>query len=55
MFIFLCSADHEQDWQPYYQVDLYTAIYIYIICHDHKYYQHIIIIITVSALLLPIL
>ena len=28
---FLCSADHEQDWQPY-PVDRYTAI-----CDDHTY------------------
>ena len=27
--IFLCSADHEQDWQPY-PVDPYSAI-----CDDH--------------------
>ena len=27
---FLCSADHEQDWQPY-PVDPYSAI----ICDDH--------------------
>ena len=28
---FPCSADHEQDWQPY-PVDPYSAI-----CDDHKY------------------
>ena len=28
---FPCSADHEQDWQPY-PVDPYSAI-----CHDHTY------------------
>ena len=28
---FPCSADHEQDWQPY-MVDPYSAI-----CDDHKY------------------
>ena len=28
---FLCSADHEQDWQPY-PVDRYSAI-----CDDHTY------------------
>ena len=28
---FPCSADHEQDWQPY-PVDLYSAI-----CDDHTY------------------
>ena len=30
---FLCSADHEQDWQPY-QVDPYSAI-----CDDNTYIQ----------------
>ena len=29
IFIFPCSADHEQDWQPY-PVDPYS-----IICDDH--------------------
>ena len=29
--IFSCSADHEQDWQPY-PVDPYSAI-----CDDHTY------------------
>ena len=28
---FSCSADHEQDWQPY-MVDPYSAL-----CYDHKY------------------
>ena len=28
---FVCSADHEQDWQPY-PVDPYSAI-----CDDHTY------------------
>ena len=28
---FYCSADHEQDWQPY-PVDPYSAI-----CDDHTY------------------
>ena len=28
---FLCSADHDQDWQPY-PVDPYSAI-----CDDHTY------------------
>ena len=32
---FPCSADHEQDWQPY-PVDPYSAI-----CDDHTY-KHII-------------
>ena len=31
IFICLCSADHEQDWQPY-PVDPYSAI-----CDDHTY------------------
>ena len=30
-FFFPCSADHEQDWQPY-PVDPYSAI-----CDDHTY------------------
>ena len=30
---FPCSADHEQDWQPYPPVDPYSAI----ICDDHTY------------------
>ena len=30
-FYFPCSADHEQDWQPY-PVDPYSAI-----CDDHTY------------------
>ena len=29
--LFSCSADHEQDWQPY-PVDPYSAI-----CDDHTY------------------
>ena len=29
---FPCSADHEQDWQPSYPVDLYSAV-----CDDHTY------------------
>ena len=31
---FPCSADHEQDWQPY-PVDPYSAI-----CDDHTYILH---------------
>ena len=31
---FPCSADHEQDWQPY-PVDPYSAI-----CDDHTYIQY---------------
>ena len=32
---FSCSADHEQDWQPY-PVDPYSAI----ICDEHTYILH---------------
>ena len=32
---FACSADHEQDWQPY-PVDPYSAI-----CDDHTYLEYI--------------
>ena len=32
---FPCSADHEQDWQPY-PVDPYSAI----ICDDHTWYNN---------------
>ena len=28
---FPCLADHEQDWQHYYPVDLYFAMYVMII------------------------
>ena len=31
---FPCSADHEQDWQPY-PVDPYSAI-----CDDHTYFYY---------------
>ena len=40
---FSCSADHEQDWQPY-PVDLYSAI-----CDDHAYIHTYI-----TVLLLPL-
>ena len=40
---FPCSADHEQDWQPY-PVDPYSAI-----CDDHTYI-HTYIFITFSVL-----
>ena len=33
-YYFPCSADHEQDWQPY-PVDPYSAI-----CDDHTYIRH---------------
>ena len=33
---FPCSADHEQDWQPY-PVDPYSAI----ICDDHTYISYV--------------
>ena len=41
---FPCSADHEQDWQPY-PVDPYSAIcddhtYIHTYIHDHKFYLY---------------
>ena len=32
---FSCSADHEQDWQPY-PVDVYSVIS----CDDHTYIIH---------------
>ena len=35
---FPCSADHEQDWQPY-PVDPYSAI-----CDDHTYHQGIVVV-----------
>ena len=35
---FPCSADHEQDWQPY-PVDPYSAI-----CDDHTYILYKVII-----------
>ena len=40
---FPCSAEHEQDWQPY-PVDPYSAI-----CHDHTYINTYI----VDPMLLP--
>ena len=39
---FPCSADHEQDWQPY-PVDPYSAI-----CDDHTYI-HTYILLTLSS------
>ena len=33
------SADHEQDWQPYYPVDTYSAI----ICDDHTYLSEVFV------------
>ena len=33
--IFFCSANHEQDWQPY-PVDPYSC---YTVCDDHTYIQ----------------
>ena len=35
-YYFPCSADHEQDWQPY-PVEPYSAI----ICDDHTYILYI--------------
>ena len=46
---FPCSADHEQDWQPY-PVDPYSAI-----CDDHTYintYYHISININIFIVLI---
>ena len=43
-YYFPCSADHEQDWQPY-PVDPYSAI-----CDDHTYihtYIHVMTIVVV--------
>ena len=37
-YYFLCSADHEQDWQPY-RVDPYSAI-----CDDHTYIHTYILV-----------
>ena len=37
---FPCSADHEQDWQPY-PVDIYSAIYVMAVhrnIHIHTYF-----------------
>ena len=36
--IFPCAADHVQDWQPYYPVNAYSAIYM---C-DYTYIPYII-------------
>ena len=36
--IFSCSADHEQDWQPY-PVDPYSAI-----CDDHTYHNYFFVL-----------
>ena len=36
--MFPCSADHEQDWQPY-PVDPYSAI-----CDDHTYWYEVCIL-----------
>ena len=38
---FPCSADHEQDWQPY-PVDPYSAI-----CDDHTYIHTYILLCTI--------
>ena len=37
---FPCSADHEQDWQPY-PVDPYSAI-----CDDHTYIHTVLELVT---------
>ena len=39
---FLCSADHDQDWQPY-PVDPYSAIcddHTYVHTYIQRYFQH---------------
>ena len=41
---FPCSADHEQDWQPY-PVDPYSAI-----CDDHTYIHTYCILTTLIAM-----
>ena len=41
MFIFPCSADHKQDWQPY-PVDPYSGYSI--ICDGHTYEVHLYIL-----------
>ena len=43
--IFPCSADHEQDWQPY-PVDQYSAI-----CDDHTY-TPLIFLVAIAVCLL---
>ena len=40
---FPCSADHEQDWQPY-PVDPYSAI-----CDDHTYIHTYYIKLSISC------
>ena len=42
---FPCSADHEQDWQPY-PVDPYSAI-----CHDHTHIHNIRNLLVYSTIL----
>ena len=44
---FPCSADHEQDWQPY-PVDPYSAI-----CDDHTYIHTYCIVIEFTLACLP--
>ena len=45
---FSCSADHEQDWQPY-PVDPYSAI-----CDDHTYIHTLVAYNTVLMLHFPL-
>ena len=40
---FPCSADHEQDWQPY-PVDPYSAI-----CDDHTYIHTYLVVSTFKS------
>ena len=42
--IFSCSADHEQDWQPY-LVDPYSAI-----CDDHTYIHTLIMMRSINII-----
>ena len=46
---FPCSADHEQDWQPY-PVDPYSAI-----CDDHTYIHTYIVLIGDPRFFLSVL
>ena len=48
---FPCSADHEQDWQPY-PVDPNSAIYVMII---HTSYTHIVCSSRSSIYLVPVI
>ena len=45
---FPCSADHEQDWQPY-PVDSYSAI-----CDDHTYIHMLFSFVLIPTLFCPL-